>query len=223
MGARPQKRSDAPAAPDGESVRARVIAQGPAVILTLVSVLVGLVLSDLVTEARTRMQLWPLSLAALRTWGQLLANGGSGVAVWIVLAHLGIARQRTPHVAETLSAFAPPVMLLAATTFVGRAEIWPWFYFASLYLAASLVAIVVNVRLTMDQPGGARFARVLRPTGVLSVIYLGVPGYLIAGVLDQTGHLSPALEAVAAWTGTPANMAAVGLFFRDWRAAVEAE
>lgn len=202
-------------------LRARVIEQTPAVFITLVSVLIGLVLSDLVTEARARMHLWPLDHLALRTWGQLCANGSSALAVWSVLAHLGIARRRMPHMVETVSAFAPPLILLAATSFVGRPEIWPWFYGAGLYLSVCIVADTVNVRLTMDQPGGARFARLAHPLGHLIVCYVGAPTYFVAAVLDQQGRLSNLLEMALAWTPLPAALLVSWMFFRDWRAAVE--
>lgn len=206
--------------PGGDPLRERVIDQTPVVFVTLLSVLVALVLSDLVTEARAHLRLWPLDFMALRDWGQLLANGGCAMGVWIVLAHLGAARRRVAHIGDTLSAFGPPLMLLAATTFVGRAEFWPWLYFAGAYLLVSLVASIANLRLTMDQPDGARFARMLSPFGFLGVLYVGAPFYLAMGFLDQRGWLSPPVELALALVATPANFLSCWLFFRDWRAAL---
>lgn len=219
---KPSAGAPRPPAPSTDAeLRARVIEQTPTVFLTLLSVLVGLVLSDLAGEARAHIRLWPLDFMALRSWGQLTANGGCALGVWVVLAHLGAARRRVPHMIESLSAFGPPVMLLAAATFVGRTEFWPWLYFAGLYLVACLVTVQLNVRLTMDQPGGSRFARLLNPLGCLSVLYLGAPFYLVAGFLDQRGWLSPPLEVALAFAPTPANLLTMWLFFRDWRAALE--
>jgi len=220
-------RNPAPAEADpapavaANDLRARVIEQSPAVFITLVSVLIGLVLSDLVTEARSRMHLWPLDAFAVRTWGQLAANGISALSVWVVLAHLGVARRRAPHVTESLSAFGPPLMLLAATGMVGRPEIWPWFYGASLYLAVSAVSDTVQVRLTMDQPGGQRFARLAHPLGHLSICYVGAPAYAAAGVLDQHGLLPYWAEIAMVFVPLPTASALVWMFFRDWRAALE--
>jgi len=204
-----------------ESLRARVVEQAPAVFITLASVLIGLVLSDLVTEARSRMHLWPLDASALRTWGQLAANGTSALTVWAVLAHLGIARRRVPHMVETAAAFGPPLILLASTSFIGRPEIWPYFYGAALYLTVSIVSDTVNVRLTMDQPGGERFARLAHPLGHLVICYLGAPAYLAAAWFDQHGQLPAALEMAFAWAPMPAALTLAWWFFRDWRAAVE--
>jgi hypothetical protein len=198
-----------------------MIEQAPAVFITLVSVLIGLVLSDLVTEARSRMHLWPLDGLALRTWGQILSNGISALAVWIVLAHLSIARRRVPHVWETVSGLGPPLMLLTATSFIGRPEVWPWFYGAGVYLAVSIVADTTQVRLTMDQPGGERFANLAHPLGHLSICYLGSPLYLLAAVLDQHRLLPKSFELALVFAPLPTAAALVWMFFRDWRAAIQ--
>jgi hypothetical protein len=203
------------------ALRKRVIEQTPAVFITLVSVLIGLVLSDLVTEARSRMHLWPLDGLAVRTWGQLLSNGISALAVWVVLAHLSVARRRTPHITETVSGLGPPLILLAATSFIGRPEIWPWLYGAGVYLAVSILADTAQVRLTMDQPGGARFARLAHPLGHLVICYIGSPAYLVAGYLGQHGRLPASIELAFVFAPLPTAAALVWMFFRDWRAAVD--
>src|SRR6185312_15689340 len=194
----PRKSRPAPPGPTASgapgTLRAQVIEQTPAVFITLVSVLIGLVLSDLVTEARSRMHLWPLDGLAIRTWGQILSNGISALSVWVVLAHLTVARRRAPHILETVSGLGPPLILLTATSFIGRPEVWPWFYGASVYLAVSIVADTTQVRLTMDQPGGERFARLAHPLGHLVICYLGSPAYLVAAILDQHGRLPAAFE-----------------------------
>jgi len=218
------KRNRSAAGPqDRESaadLRRQVIEQAPAVFVTLLSVLVGLVLTDLVTEARAHMHLWPLDALAVRTWGQLLSTGTATVSVWVVLANLALARRRLPHVAETTSAFAPPLLLLTAGTFVGRAEAWPWLYGAGVFLAVSALAVLVNVRLTMDQADGARFARLMRPQGFLLLVWTGVPLYLGAGWLDQHGLLPPRIELAIIALPIPLHFIITGWFYNDWAAAL---
>ena len=208
-----------PAPTPGGELRGQVIVQAPAVFITLVSVLVGLVLSDLVTEARARMHLWPLDSHAVRTWGELLSNGTSAVSVWVVLANLGLGRRRLAHVAETTSAFLPPLLLLTASTFVGRPEVWQWLYGAGVFLVVSTVAIVVNVRLTMDQPDGARFARLMRPQGFLLLIWAAAPVYLAGGWLDQHGWLPPLLELALVAAPVPMHFVITAWFYNEWSAA----
>ena len=142
----------APGEPRG--LRDRILGEAPTVFVTLVSVLVGLVLTDLVTEARARMHLWPLNLRAILTWTQLIATSTAAVSVWMVIAHLGITRRRTPQLSEGIACLGPPLLLLTANTFVGREQAWPWFYGAGVYLVACALAYAVLVRQAMDQPGG---------------------------------------------------------------------
>lgn len=202
-------------------IRAQVIAQAPSVYITLVSVLIGLVLSDLVTEARARMHLWPLDYTAVRTWAQLMGNGTSAINVWIVLAHLAIARRRVPDFLETVGAFGAPVLLLVATTFVGRPEVWPWLYGAGVYLAMCGVAAMINVRLTMQQPGAKGFGPLLRIRGFVGSVLTCALAYLAAGALDQFHLLPQPVELTMILAPVPATVAIMGLFFRDWRAALE--
>jgi hypothetical protein len=139
----------------------------------------------------------------------------------MVLAHLGIARRRAPHMVESFSAFGPPLMLLASAGLVGRPEVWPWFYGASAYLAVSIISDTIQVRLTMDQPGGQRFARLAHPLGHLLVCYLGAPAYLAAAVLDQNGLLPSWIATMLVVEPLPTALLLVWMFFRDWRAALD--
>ena len=210
-----------PAPLEAARLRTQVIAQAPSVYITLVSVLIGLVMSDLVTEARVRMHLWPLNYLAIRTWAQLVANGTSALNVWTVLAHLAMARRRVPDLIETVGAFGAPVLLLVATSFVGRAQVWPWLYGAGVYLTMCGIATTINVRLTMDQSGGSRFQRLVRLRGFLGALYACSAAYLVVGFLDQQGVLPSAVEMTMVFAPLPASVLIVGLFFRDWRAALE--
>src|SRR5579862_1918910 len=94
-----------------EQLEHRIREQFPALFITLVSVLIGLALADLVAEARARMVLWPLSLSTLRTWCQLSANFFSALGAWVVYAHIGISRRRIPGLSDAFIAFSMPIIL----------------------------------------------------------------------------------------------------------------
>src|SRR5258708_20592878 len=102
---------------DARTFRARIVGDAPTVFITLMSVLVGLVFSELFTEARGRMHLWPLDFAAVLTWAQLLATGTAALSVSMVTAHLGIVRPRVPPPGAALVCLAPPLLLLPLTSF----------------------------------------------------------------------------------------------------------
>src|SRR6185312_8765565 len=65
-----------------ESLEARVARQFSSLYLTLVSVLVGLVLSDLFSAIHDRMTLWPLTLETGRTWCQIFGNTLAVLSSW---------------------------------------------------------------------------------------------------------------------------------------------
>src|SRR5690349_19068493 len=88
----------------GEGLEGRVARQFSSLYLTLVSVLVGFVLSDLFSQVDERMTLLPLTLETGRTWAQLFGNTGAALSAWIVYSHLGLVRKRVPTIWDTLDA-----------------------------------------------------------------------------------------------------------------------
>jgi hypothetical protein len=203
-------------------IEQRIKDQFPSVFITLVSVLVGLALSDLVAEARAHMTLWPLNLATLRTWAQIFANGTSAIAVWIVFAHVGIARRRVPDIFDSLIAFGPPLLLLMANSFVGQKEIWPWFYNASIYLAVCAITSYMHTRMAVREPELASLRALQRMSGHVGFLFSGFVIFGIAGYCDQRGLLSPLAELLVAALPVPAALLVTYIFMRDWRNGVHA-
>jgi hypothetical protein len=199
----------------------RIKQQFPGLSITLLSVLVGLIFSDLLEEARVRMPLWPLDLATLRTWAQIAGNGVSIFVSWIVFAHVGISRLRIPSLADSLVLIATPTILAVGTSFVGQKEAWPWFYWASFFLLVGILSWHWQVRITREEPELASFSRLARPLGPLAVLYGGVPCYFAAGWADSHGYLSPMGEMLMAAASGPLAMVTAILFFRDWHRAID--
>lgn len=198
----------------------RIKQQFPSLFITLLSVLIALVFADLVAEAHARMTLWPLNVATLRTWGQIFAMGSCGLSSWVFLGHVGISRLRIPTLDDSLIVFMTPVPLLIGNALVGRNEIWPWFYYASFYLAMSLWATHLQVRMAAKERELAAFARIAGPLGPSLVLYIGVPFYAAMAWADGRGLLSPFVEMLVALSATPAALTFAWLFFRDWHAAI---
>jgi hypothetical protein len=199
----------------------RIKEQFPSLFITLLSVLVGLVYADLVSEAHARMTLWPLNIGTLRTWGQIFAMGTNALNCWVFLAHVGISRLRVPTLDDSLIVFLAPVPLLIGNSFVGLKEIWPWLYYASFYLAMSLLTTHLQVRIACAERELASFARILRPFGPCLVLYLGIPFYAAAAWADSRAMLSPLVEMLLAMSATPAALSFLWLFFRSWHVAIE--
>jgi hypothetical protein len=103
----------------------RIKVQFPALFITFLSVLIGLVLADMVAEARTRIALWPLDMETLRNWGQLAAHTASALTAWIVYSHIGISHERVPSISDSIVAFIVPLTLLLAMSLIGRSTSGP--------------------------------------------------------------------------------------------------
>ena len=198
----------------------RIKRQFPTLFITLLSVLIGLVFSDLVSEAHARMTLWPLNVGTIRTWGQIFAMGANALNCWVFLAHIGVSRLRLPTLDDSLIVFLAPVPLLIGNSFVGLKEIWPWFYYASFYLVMSLGTTLLQVRAASAESELASFARINRPFGPLLVLYIGIPFYAAAGWADSHGMFSPIAEMLLAISAAPAALSFLWLFFRSWHRAI---
>jgi hypothetical protein len=198
----------------------RIKRQFPTLFITLLSVLIGLVFSDLVSEAHARMTLWPLTVGTIRTWGQIFAMGANALNCWVFLAHVAISRLRVPTLDDSLIVFLAPVPLLIGNAFVGLKEIWPWFYYASFYLAVSLAATHLQVRVASAESELASFARINRPFGPTLVLYLGIPFFAAAGWADSHAMFSPVTEMLLAISVTPAALFFLWLFYRSWHRAI---
>jgi hypothetical protein len=204
------------------TVEERVKLQFPALFVTLVSVLIGLVLADLVSEARERMQLWPLDAHSLRTWAQLAGVASCAVASWIIYSHLGVVRHRIATLPDTIVAFLTPAPLLILTGLSGRPDSWPYFYAGGAFCVIGAWASLWHTYLALEETALARLRRLLRPTGYLSAMYVGAPSYCLAGWADQTGMLSIELEVVFAASAPVFAAFCAHRFVVDWRLAVAA-
>jgi len=198
----------------------RIREQFPALYITLVSVLIGLALADLVAEARTRMELWPLNLDTLRTWGELNGNLFSALVAWTVYAHLGISRRRIPSFADSIIAFTLPLFLLLLNSYVGITPMWKWLYLAAGFLVFSLMTTLWNFHNLRQETELASFRRLGRLGGYPMVFITGIPFYAAAGWADQHGYFSPLLETIIAWIPAPSALFAGFVFLREWNAAI---
>ena len=203
-----------------QAISKHILAHAPVVFVTLVSMLIGLALADLANEARSRMVLWPLDIAALRAWAQLFGTGTVILAAWSVYAHVGISRRQLPGMGDMLNAFATPIAILVLNSFAGRPAAWTWFYAFTLFVCVSWVASVTHIRMAIADTDGARFRSLLRWNGFLLVTYLAVPFFGIAGFLDQRGYMPPIAELLVSATALPAGLLFTWWFFRDWRRAL---
>lgn len=205
---------------DDMNLDSRIKEQFPVLIVTLLSVLIGLDLSDLVGIMRAHLTLWPLDMGTMRTWGQIFAHGSVCVSIWIIFSHLAVSRLRIPTLADCLVVFLAPLMILYGNSLIGLKNGWPWFYFASAYLLVAGSAWHWQIRIAITDSELASFGRLLRPVGPLSVIYFGMPFYAASGWADSHGLVSPPMETLLTLSAGPAALLTTWIFLREWRGAI---
>lgn len=204
---------------DDEDLETRVATQFSSLYLTLVSVMVGLVLSDLFSSIHARMTLTPLNWETARTWCQILGNSLAVLAAWVLYTHLGLLRRRLPTIWDTVDALLVLVTIpLNANT--GRQDSVGWFVWAAAYSFLGMCAIRINVWQAAQEARLSHLPRIARFGGPITFLYLGGPLYLALAAAAHERLLSPPLEVAATSSAIVAAVAAAPLFMREWRVAV---
>jgi hypothetical protein len=203
-----------------ENLETRVSRQFSSLYLTLVSVLVGLVFSDLLSTIHARMVLWPLTMETLRTWCQIFGNVFAMLSAWVTYSHLGLLRNRLPTIWDTVDAILVLVTIpLNAAT--GLHESAAWFFWAAAYLLLGLMAVKINLWQATREPSLRHLPRIGRFGGPYTFAWVGAPTFLAVAIASYF-HLTPLWLEVAFTASTPfAAILVAILFMREWRIAVQ--
>lgn len=209
---------EGPAAPP-MSLTEVVKSKAPDLFVTLASIMVGMVMSDLVSEVRERMVIWPITPEVLITWGQIAFQMTAALASWSIYAHCAMTRRQTPFYGETLSALYAPVLLLVINSFVGSGAHLAWMASMMAFGLGSLMTNLVTLR--MAEPAvRARFRGVMAPLGYMTPVYLGLLTFVVAIPLQLLGWLPVSILAVIVMSMPVAGLAHTAWFIAVWRARV---
>jgi cation transporter-like permease len=203
-----------------ESLEQRVAGQFSGLYLTLVSVMTGLVLADLLSQVHDRMTLWPLSWMTLRTWLQIAATMAAVLSSWVSYTHLGMLRRRLPTIWDTLDA-SLVLITVPLNAFAGRVDATGWFVCAAAYCVLGLSAIWINVTQSAREPILRDFCRLIRFGGPYTYLFLGVPGFTVTAVLAHTGFAPLWLQCLAVASAPAAGVWVTIHFMREWRQLVQ--
>jgi hypothetical protein len=203
----------------GEELETRVARQFSTLYLTLVSVLVGLVLSDLFSSVHARMVLWPLTLETARTWCQIFGNTLAVLSSWVTYSHLGLLRNRLPTIWDTVDA-ALVLVTIPLNAAAGLHQGEDWFFWAAAFMLLGLTAVKINLWQATREPALRHLPRIGRFGGPYTLAWLGAPGYLAVAVASHFHLTSPLLELTVAATAPVAAVLVTILFMREWRDVV---
>jgi hypothetical protein len=196
--------------------------RGPDVFVTMNSIMIGMALQFLVSEARGRMPVWPLNMTGLITWAEIFAVAGALLAAWVAYSHMGISRRGAPWYGETLSTVISPALMVPVILLAGREPAFPFLYAGGVYLLGSGGVALLQVYYARGTDFGDRLGIMARPTGYTGVVWVGGPYFLLCGLADQLGWMPPWMELAAIVGSVPAGPFCAWLFFRDWRKAIGA-
>jgi hypothetical protein len=202
-----------------ENLETRVARQFPTLYLTLVSVLVGLVLSDLFSTIHARMVLLPLTLETGRTWVQIFGNSLAVLSSWVTYSHLGLLRNRLPTIWDSVDA-ALVLVTIPLNAATGLHEGAAWFFWAAAFSVLGLSAVKINLWQATREPSLQHLPLLGRFGGPYTFLWLGGPGYLAVAVASYYHLTTPLLELLAAATAPAAGVLVTILFMREWREAV---
>jgi len=202
-----------------ENLETRVARQFPTLYLTLVSVLVGLVLSDLFSTVHARVVLWPLTMETTRTWSQIFGNILAVLSSWVTYSHLGLLRNRLPTVWDTVDAVLV-LVTIPLNSAVGLHEGASWFFWAAAFTLLGLTAVKINLWQATREESLRHLPRIGRFGGPYTFVWLGAPGYLAVAVASHLHLTTPLLELAVAATAPLAGVLVTILFMREWREAV---
>jgi hypothetical protein len=202
-----------------EDLGARVARQFPSLYLTLVSVLVGLVLSDLFSTVHARVILWPLTLQTTLAWFQIFTTMLAVLAAWVAYSHLGLLRNRLPTIWDTVDA-AMVLVTIPVNAAIGQGDGAPWFFWAAVYSLLGMIAIKINLWQAAREPHLRHLTRLGRLGGPFMTLWLGAPGFLLVAAGVHFHRIGGVLELAAAASGMASAVIVAVLFLREWREAV---
>jgi hypothetical protein len=202
-----------------ENLETRVAKQFSTLYMTLVSVLVGLVLSDLFSTIHARVVLWPLTLETARTWCQIFGNILAVLSAWVTYSHLGLLRNRLPTIFDTIDVVLV-LVTIPLNAAVGLHNGSNWFFWAAAYSFLALTAIKINLWQATREPALHHLPRIGRLGGPYTFLWLGAPAYLATSVASHFHLTTLLLEVTITATAPVAAVLVTVLFMREWSDAV---
>lgn len=179
----------------------------PTIYVTLISVLLGLALEDLLSLLRTvdinDPWVWIVGVSLLSFY----------VAVWTGYAFLAITQKRRPRLLDTINVFFVSVGLRLLNDSVTRPHAY-FFFAVSMYYTASMFAVWYNLgMLRKILPYETSFADYR--WSILTLVP-HVVGFPIIGLLSVQGMLSTVSQMMFGATALVSSIAWAWTFYNMW-------
>ena len=179
----------------------------PSVYITLISILFGFAVEDVISRLR--------ELAPLDMYTVLSAVGVlSGImAAWIGYSFVSMTQERLPRVLDAVHVFLMAFCFYILITTLGM-EIW-WFFAAlCAYQCVALYAAIYNGNILLKSLSTAYDWRVFLPLRLIVAIGIGI--YSVAAWMSREGMLSPEIEFSILVYYFISNILWVYFFYGTW-------
>ena len=192
--------------------RKRIEKLFPSVYITLISILLGFAVEDLIGSLR--------ELAPLDIYTSLTAVGIlTGVfAAWTGYSFVSMTQERLPKILDGANVFYFALGIYLMISTMGM-EKWYLFATISIYLCGALIGCIYNFNLLLTTVSSSYDLRVFRWD--LSVIATGILVYPGASWMSMRGMLSSGVELFLIAYFTIINILWVYFFYKAWSKIVD--
>lgn len=190
-------------------IRDRLQENYSAIYVTLVSVMLGLALDDIVSIMRTIEDL------NLFNWLTALFSVHVIFNAWVGYSSAASIVRLVPSVWDALNVFVLTVAHFALNSAIGEEPII-FFYSAACYSAIAGGVTYYNV-WRVDQDDAVKF-RLSTFHIILRINAIGAAAFLIAGILAQTIELTGPVQTIIVTLGIPFATLWLFVFLKVWRA-----
>jgi hypothetical protein len=157
----------------------------PSVYITLISILLGFAIEDVITRLR---ELAPLDPHTLLTAAALLSIIFSA---WTGYSFISITQQRLPRLLDSINVFLLALAIYMMNSTLGL-EIWIFFCAAAIYMAISIFSTIYNYQIFLENLSASYSWRIFSINVWISV--LSVVIYANAAWMSKQGLLPYILE-----------------------------
>jgi hypothetical protein len=179
----------------------------PSVYITLISILFGFAVEDVITRLR---ELAPLDMYTLLSAVGVL----SGImAAWIGYSFVSMTQERLPRIMDAVHVFLMAFCFYIVITTLGM-DIW-WFFAAlSVYQCVALYATIYNGNILIQGLSARYDWRVFLPNRLIVAIGIGI--YSVGAWMSREGMLSPEIELSLVVYYFISNILWVYFFYGAW-------
>ena len=179
----------------------------PSVYITLISILLGFAVEDVVTLLR---EIAPIDIYSVLSAGGILSGI---IAAWIGYSFVSMTQERLPRVLDAVHVFFLAFGFYVLNTTLGM-EIW-WFFSAlSVIHGVALFATIYNVNILVQSISTPYDRRTFLPNSLVFLVALVI--YPMAAWMSAKGILPGEIELTLIAYYTVSNILWAYFFYRGW-------